>query len=191
MRHGRGLNAGNFRGVKGLIPKGLNNLSCFLLLCWWIANLHSGCDPKLDVLLSSVIGCDKGSTSSLVSIPLIVSIADPWGHGLWSHQKAHCIYSCPFPIQHFSCLWAPSLDFCFSLIYHILPLYLLICIPTFPSQSCPEEILRKYFPSKADLFNGKIYCFIANRTHFSSCKNFFHGFIDPFEPSFSQLPPTF
>lgn len=51
--------------------------------------------------------------------------------------------------------------------YRILPPYFLCCLSlssgynlyTFPSQSCPEEILRTCFPSKEDVFKAEIPCF--------------------------------
>lgn len=112
--------------------------------------------------MSSAINHDKESTSSLVPVLLAASTENPRDHELRSPQEAHCISSGTFPIQHFSS--SSSLPRFLSFLSSTT-FFLLITpsfgyhLSTFFSQSCPEEILRKYSPSKADLAKGGIFFF--------------------------------
>lgn len=79
--------------------------------------------------------------------------------GLRSAQKACRISPCTFPIWCFSSPPIPTPGSCFSLIFLLISPSSGYRMYTFPSQSCPEEILRTYFPSKVDLFKGESPCF--------------------------------
>lgn len=150
-----GLCAGNFRGIKGLIspmPWCSLNLSFVVLKN---RNLHSRWDPKVYVLLSSVISHDKDSTSSLVSIPVAVSRENPWDPGLWplrKHTAFDSVHSPPNAVPSFqllpSLLVFPSLPHSSSL-FLVLPLSLLWLQPLhIPFPVLPWRDLKDLFPQQ-------------------------------------------
>lgn len=79
--------------------------------------------------------------------------------GLWSAQKACHVSPCTFPVWCFSSPPIPTPGSCFSLIFLLISPCSSYHMYAFPSQSCPEEILMTYFPSKVDLFKGESACF--------------------------------
>ena len=164
MGHVRGLNAGNFRGIKGLIsPTPWCSLSPFLLWCWRIANLFSRCDPKSCVLLFSYNQSWQGFhlfISSNTFISLSWKSLRSWAV-VPSESMLHFTLYVPHPAFFLSSSSHPRF-----LFFSHLPPYLLGSISpssgyhlyAFPFQSCPEEILRTYFPSKVDLFKVEFPC---------------------------------
>lgn len=101
----------------------------------------------------------QGSTSSLVSILLAVSVEKPWAvvYGLLrKHAPFHPVHS-PFGVFPLLPFLPPVLVFLSSSSLSLPPLAT-ACTPSLPNPAL-EEILRTYFPSKVDLFKRESPCF--------------------------------